>query len=159
MLQKKYRRNVAAVVINQQGQLLSCKRLQKNSKWSGVASPWQLPQGGIDEGEDETMALYRELYEETGIKNFTILDKLEETIKYDWPEELHTSLHCGQEQFFFLVRIAPNETINLTILKEPEFEEYQWVKIDDFLNTISGFKAQSYRVALELFRKRNSVFS
>ena len=81
MNDKSYRKNVGLIVLNQKNQLLVCKRMGKRT--------WQFPQGGIDEGESELKAAYRELYEEVGIKQneVKVVHKSNHWYRYDLPIE------------------------------------------------------------------------
>lgn len=142
---KRYRRNVAAVVINGDGKLLACER-------SDVAGAWQLPQGGINESESAEEALFRELEEEIGTREVEIVGRLPEAIRYDWPPELFDRGYHGQEQSYFLVRLKPEAQIDLNADPDHvEFRSYRWLSGAEFLNMISGFKAEAYRSALQQF--------
>jgi putative (di)nucleoside polyphosphate hydrolase len=142
-----YRKNVAAIILNDQGELLVCKR-------SDQYKAWQLPQGGIEENELAEEAIIREIEEELGTtKPAKILAKLPTTICYDWPPTEHHRGHKGQEQTYFLMHLAEGETIDLHSAATKEFEDYKWVGINEFLNLISGFKAEAYKQAISEFKK------
>jgi len=148
--EKKYRRNVAAVVVNSDGQILACQR-------SDVRGAWQLPQGGIDDAETAQEALLRELEEEIGTSEVEILAQLPEPIRYDWPIELHKRGHIGQEQTYFLVRPI-KETSLQQFRKDGEFNSYEWVSLAEFLSRLSGFKKDAYIKALSLLSKNYPQF-
>ena len=145
-MKKIYRKNVAAIILNNDNCLLACHRADKK----GV---WQLPQGGIDEGEEPKETLFRELQEEIGTAEVEVIAQLEKSIKYDWPPHLYSRGFHGQEQVYFLLRIKEGAKINLKLHHQIEFDKYQWMSISEFINIIYGFKAEAYKSALNQFAK------
>ncbi len=144
-MNKRYRRNVAAIVINSEGKVLACER-------SDVAGAWQIPQGGIEDGEDPQDALVRELEEEIGTSDVEIIGSLPAPLRYDWPEHLFKRGYHGQEQNYFLVRLNPNAKIDLSASPEHiEFAACCWMSVSEFISCISGFKAEAYKEALRQF--------
>lgn len=143
--EKRYRKNVAAVVLNEAGLILACQRADKHKSW-------QLPQGGVDPGESLETAIRRELQEEIGTTQITIISSLSEPIRYDWPMQYAPipGFH-GQEQYYFLVRLEPTEKINLQAHSPQEFQDYRWVTVEDFFTCSIGFKKEAYRKALQQF--------
>jgi putative (di)nucleoside polyphosphate hydrolase len=148
-----FRKNVAIVVINHEGKILLCRRADR-------VRAWQIPQGGVEEGESSEEALYRELEEEIGTADVTLLGKLPTPIAYRWPEHLQSERaiqsyraqgFVGQEQSYFLVRLNRGATINLAAHVEPEFDRYEWVTKDEFFSRVAGFKEEAYRTALSHF--------
>lgn len=142
---EEFRKNVAIVVVNAEGLILAAER-------SDVPGAWQLPQGGIDEGEDEETAMFRELEEEIGTREVDILERLPEVIRYDWPESLYDRGYRGQEQTYFLVRLRPTARIDLTTHTKQEFSQIAWMNAEEFLKLVRGFKADAYRTAVSRFR-------
>ncbi len=142
LAERRYRPNVAAVVIDGRGHILACER-------SDMPGSWQLPQGGIDRGETPEQALRREVYEEIGVENFEIVWQLPEIIRYDWPPERWRKNWQGQEQFYFLVRLSPDAPINLTCHKQ-EFVQTEWITREEFIERLTGFKRDAYVQALTL---------
>lgn len=140
MSQKRYRKNVAAVVVNDKGQLLACQR-------SDEFATWQLPQGGIDAGESPEQAVLRELEEEIGTAAVALIGQLPHSIRYDWPKEFVPGFQ-GQEQMYFLFRLNPNAQIDLNANPPIEFCAYRWVSVDEFLALTAGFKKEAYTAAL-----------
>ena len=136
----KYRQNVAAFIIGQAGLILLCRRADK-------FRTWQLPQGGIDEGESPSEALHRELLEEIGTNDIEIVHQLEASIRYDWPKGLDRSKYLGQEQSYFLVRL--NAEIDLENASSDEFDKAKWIGASEFKKLDYGFKTQAYLQALE----------
>ena len=148
-MDKSYRKNVAAIVLNNSGNILLCER-------SDIPNAWQVPQGGIDEGEGVEEALLRELEEEIGNKDVEIIDRLPYTIKYDWPEELHRNGYCGQEQIYFLVSLKDENKIDLEANDEhQEFVSFEWVSLEVFFERVSSFKKDAYKKAMSDFLERN----
>ncbi len=136
-----YRQNVAAFLLNDTGHILLCQR-------SDEYKTWQLPQGGIDTGEDVTTALMRELTEEIGTNDIQIIHQLEQKIKYDWPEHARKYGFVGQEQTYFLAKLLGKVDIENAV--DDEFVDYTWVDAKEFKLRISGFKKGAYIKALDL---------
>ncbi|MFN8390989.1 MAG: RNA pyrophosphohydrolase [Bdellovibrionota bacterium] len=141
-----YRRNVAIIVLNEAGAILACHR-------ADLPGAWQLPQGGIEPDESDDTAMLRELGEEIGTCEVTVIGKLPNPIRYDWPEHLFDRGYRGQEQSYYLVRLAPLAVMNLDTQTHREFCETEWVGAREFLRRASGFKGPAYARALEEFRK------
>ena len=148
----KYRPNVAALMVNREGKLLICERI--NSKGS-----WQFPQGGVDKGEELLDALAREVEEEIGLtpKHYKILDsKYNYFYLYTNPVRKNGKIYDGQTQTYYLCRLkkkAPKINIDQ---KSPEFSNYKWINPADFkLKWLPEFKRQVYRaVMLDFFDVR-----
>jgi len=145
-----YRKNVAIVVVNDTGEVLACHR-------ADLRNVWQIPQGGINEGEAVEAAMFRELEEEIGTRDVEVIGKLPEPIIYDWPEELYKlglqRDFKGQEQVYFLVLLKDAAKINLANHKPQEFDKVEWVTSEEFLKRISGFKLRPYTEAIQKLRK------
>ena len=148
-----YRKNVGMVLINTKGHIFAGKRIDNNT------DAWQMPQGGIDEGETPETAAFRELSEETGIhcSQVRLIGATAGWLSYDIPVELIPKLwngqYRGQEQKWFAFEFLGKDTdINITT-KEPEFSEWAWKSKDNLLSSIVPFKLDVYqRVFLELGR-------
>jgi putative (di)nucleoside polyphosphate hydrolase len=142
-----YRKNVAAVVVNNEGLVLLCER-------SDTPGAWQFPQGGIDEGENTEQALFREILEEIGTDQIKIIGKLDSAIRYEWPKELYVRGYRGQDQIYYLVTLESSAKINLQSHDKPEFMSYKWLSAADCLNLLTGFKRDTYiRALTELQQK------
>jgi putative (di)nucleoside polyphosphate hydrolase len=147
-----YRPCVGCMVFNRQGRVFLGRRVMVEA-----GENWQMPQGGIDEGEDPREAALRELEEETGITKAKILAEAPEWLTYDLPRDLiGTALkgkYRGQRQKWFALRFTGTESdIDLNAHKHVEFDEYRWVEIDEVVRLIVPFKRQVYQSVVELFR-------
>jgi 8-oxo-dGTP pyrophosphatase MutT (NUDIX family) len=90
----------------------------------------------------------RELKEEIGTNNVRVIGRLEDSLRYEWPEELYVRGYRGQEQVYFLVSIGKDIKVPLETNPTREFDMLKWVSMGEFLKMIEGFKAQTYREAL-----------
>lgn len=118
-----------------------------------VADAWQLPQGGINPGEGLRRQCL-ELDEEIGTNEIEIIGKLNDSIKYEWPEEFYFKGYRGQEQFYYLVRLKPSATINLNNHHTVEFSKVAWLSSEDFFSKIKGFKKDAYLLAINLLKTK-----
>lgn len=150
-----YRPCVGVMLVNADGKVFVGMRI--DNKDSGH---WQMPQGGIDKGEDGERAALRELAEETGVtaENVTLLKAIQEPVRYDLPDELIGKLwggkFRGQEQIWYLARFHGDDTaIDLNAHDPAEFCEYRWIDPDDLPDLIVPFKKRVYRTVLEEFRE------
>ncbi|MFP4313182.1 MAG: RNA pyrophosphohydrolase [Alphaproteobacteria bacterium] len=155
-LEKKYRPCVGIALFNDDRQVFVGERID-------TPGAWQMPQGGIDKGEDIEAAAYRELEEETGIshKNAKILKIAEQTICYDLPDYLIKKLwrgyYHGQEQTWIAMEFRGDDAlINLRAHNPPEFSNWQWVGLHDTLDLIIPFKRDTYKKVIELFQDLHS---
>ena len=136
------RSGVGIVVLNKENKVLVAKRIdnQKNL--------WQMPQGGVDDGEDYLTAAYRELEEETSIKNVELIKALDELISYELPKDLLGIIwkgkYRGQEQKWFIVKfLGQDGEINIKT-KNPEFCEWKWIDLENITDLVVDFKLQMY---------------
>ena len=141
----KYRKNVGMVLINTNGHIFAGKRIDNNT------DAWQMPQGGIDEGEAPETAAFRELSEETGI-DFSLARVIGETagwLSYDIPVELISKLwngqYRGQEQKWFAFEFLGKDSDINIVTEEPEFSEWAWKSKKDLLSSIVPFKVEVYQ--------------
>ena len=116
-----------------------------------------MPQGGVNEGEDLTQAMIRELHEETGIQNIKIINVIEGWYEYELPKYLLGRIwkgkYRGQKQKWFIVKFLGNdEEINLEIDK-PEFIEWRWLDVKNLPSVIVDFKRKVYEQLVPKIRK------
>ncbi|MCR4942409.1 MAG: RNA pyrophosphohydrolase [Campylobacter sp.] len=156
-MEKKYRPNVAAVILSSKYPF-KCEFLVANR--IDLDQVWQFPQGGIDEGESPQEALLRELKEEIGTNEVEILDQHPEWISYDFPSGARASkkmyMFDGQTQKYFLVRLKPGAKINLNTQK-PEFSKYKFLNFSEVCNEITHFKKPIYMKVLNYFKEKGYI--
>lgn len=151
-----YRPCVGVMLVNPEGKAFVGKRIDnKEGDW------WQMPQGGVDDGEDLDKAMLRELGEEVGAKrkHLEIVARLPEELFYDLPPELIGTLwggkYKGQRQTWYLVRFTgKNSDIDLEAYKHPEFCEWKWVDPELLPELIVPFKRGVYAAIVAGFRGR-----
>jgi putative (di)nucleoside polyphosphate hydrolase len=149
-----YRPCVGVMLVNADGRVFVGKRIDNKE-----GDAWQMPQGGVDEGEDLRQAALRELGEETGIRDdlVTIIAQTRDELLYDIPDKLIGNLwggkYRGQRQSWFLARFGGTDTdIRLDAHNPPEFCEWKWVAPETLPDLIVPFKRRVYRSVLEEFR-------
>ena len=138
-----YRPCVGAMLVNSERMVFVAKRIDSSGDF------WQMPQGGIDEGEDPVEAVLRELQEETGTGKVLIVAESEHWRTYDLPDELVGKLwggkYRGQRQKWFALRfLGEDKDININSHKIPEFTDWKWVNFDDLVNLVVPFKKSLY---------------
>ena len=149
-----YRPCVGIMLVNSAGLVFVGKRIDNKE-----GDAWQMPQGGVDEGEDLRAAALRELAEETGVSEalVTIAAQTPQELLYDLPPELLGKLwrgkYRGQRQTWFLARFAgENGDIKLDAFEPAEFCEWRWVAPETLPDLIVPFKKQVYNAVLDQFR-------
>ena len=150
-----YRPCVGVMLVNSEGKVFVGRRIDtKEGDW------WQMPQGGVDEGEDLDSAMLRELHEETGARpeHISVLKAMDEPLRYDLPDELIGKLwggkYRGQEQVWYLARFKGTEAdIDLDAHDPAEFCDYKWVDAEELPELIIPFKKRVYRQVVEAFRE------
>ncbi|MGK2946679.1 MAG: RNA pyrophosphohydrolase [Candidatus Malihini olakiniferum] len=145
-----YRPNVGIVICNRLGEVLWARRYGQHS--------WQFPQGGINSGENPEQAMYRELFEEVGLrkKNVRILAATRSWLRYKLPKRFvrwDTKPVCiGQKQKWFLLQLMCNESdINMQNNSTPEFDDWRWVSYWYPVRYVVTFKRDVYRRVMKEF--------
>ena len=156
-----YRPCVGIMVLNEEGRVWVGKRLvAAKHELTGAVKLWQMPQGGIDEGEAPLPAAKRELYEETGMRSVELLAETQGWIDYDLPPELVgvalKGRYKGQRQKWFAFRLTGPES-EIEIAPPPggheaEFEEWSWKTMDEVLDLVVPFKRPVYDQVIAEFR-------
>ncbi len=152
-----YRPCVGLMVVNAQGQIWVGRRVPATDK-KEPGGWWQMPQGGIDEGETPAAAALRELHEETGIRSARILGESRDWHHYDLPAHLMGKLwggkHRGQKQKWFAIRFdGPDSEINIAPEEhDQEFDSWRWASLDEVMDLIVPFKRQVYAAVIAEFR-------
>jgi len=149
-----YRPCVGVMLINPAGLVFVGQRLDGGP--SGAAA-WQMPQGGIDEGEKPREAALRELAEETGVaaELVEVLDKTAGWLTYDLPPELLGKVwggkYRGQKQKWFAMRYLGSDDQVQIVQPHQEFARWQWIKADEMLAAIVPFKRAVYDEVVKAF--------
>ncbi|MZR29425.1 RNA pyrophosphohydrolase [Sneathiella litorea] len=144
-----YRPCAGMMLLNKKGQVFVGRRLDM------VTEHWQMPQGGIDPGEEPLEAAIRELDEEIGTQNVELIRVLEDWLTYDLPDDLIGKVwkgkYRGQKQKWFLFRyLGEDQDINIET-DHPEFSEWKWAEFSDLPSLIVPFKRDLYETILEKF--------
>ena len=147
-MKKKYqnlplRSGVGIVVLNEKNQIFLAKRIDNPKNF------WQMPQGGVDIGEDFYQAALRELEEETSIKTVKLIKEIDELTTYHLPDHLVGIIwkgkYKGQKQKWFIVKfIGDEKEININT-KKPEFLDWKWVNIENLTDEVVDFKINVYK--------------
>ena len=142
---------VGIVVLNKYNKVFVARRIDNPKNY------WQMPQGGVNEGEDFLSAAYRELDEETSIKNVELIKELEGELTYELPNHLLGIIwkgqYRGQKQKWFVMRFLGNDhEINLKTNK-PEFLEWKWIELDMITELVVDFKLNVYKDLKEKIKK------
>ncbi len=155
-----YRPCVGIMVLNRDGLVWVGRRMsENNSESDGSPQLWQMPQGGIDKGEDTLVAAKRELFEETGMRSVSLLGEASDWINYDLPTHLIgiglKGKYRGQTQRWFAFRFEGDES-EINIEDPPsgqhqEFEAWDWKPMAELPDLIVSFKREVYRQVVAEF--------
>ena len=155
--QKPYRPNVGIALFNADGRVLIGHRFKHDGpEYILPGYEWQMPQGGVDEGENLRDAALRELWEETSVKSADYLGETDwltyEFPPYDGPQTHRLAKFRGQRQKWFALRFTGQDSeIDLTA-HEPEFSAFQWVSLEALPELIVPFKRQIYKAVIAAFK-------
>jgi putative (di)nucleoside polyphosphate hydrolase len=150
-----YRDNVGAVLFNPAGLVLVARRADLPNA-EGAAGGWQLPQGGVDPGEDLRVAVLRELAEEIGTGKAEIIAEHPSWLAYDFPPELSgariAQRYRGQRQKWFALRFTGQDPdIRLDADPHPEFDAWRWARIEELPGLAVSFKRPIYEELARAF--------
>ena len=138
---------VGIILLNNKNQVFVGKRKDN------PGDKWQMPQGGVDDGEDFLTAMKRELYEETSIENIEIIKEISQIYKYELPGNLIGIIwkgkFRGQKQKWFIVKFLGNKNEINVNTKHQEFIEWKWLDVDKLPNVIVEFKKKLYQDLLK----------
>jgi putative (di)nucleoside polyphosphate hydrolase len=156
-----YRPNVGIILTNRRNEVFWGKRIREHF--------WQFPQGGIDKGETPEQAMFRELYEEVGLKpeHVRIMGRTRDWLRYDvpkhWVRREWRNNYRGQKQIWFLLRLTGRDSdVHLRACDRPEFDAWRWSTYWIPLDNVIEFKRGVYESALNelshlLFPETDSV--
>jgi len=145
------RNGVGIILLNKNNKVFVAKRIDNAKNF------WQMPQGGVDDGEEFLKAAHRELEEETSIKSVELIKELEGVFSYELPERLLGIIwkgkYKGQKQKWFLMRfIGEEREINIKT-RNPEFLEWKWINLDQITEVVVDFKLHVYKELKEKVKK------
>ena len=137
------RNGVGIIVLNKKNKIFVARRMDNPKKF------WQMPQGGIDEGEDYLSAAYRELEEETSITKVELIKELDGFTTYELPNNLLGIIwkgkYRGQKQKWFIMKFTgEDKEINIQTQK-PEFLEWKWIDLETLTEVVVDFKLHVYK--------------
>ena len=137
------RSGVGIVILNKENKIFVAKRIDNPKNF------WQMPQGGVDKDEDFLSAAYRELEEETSIKDVELIREIDEILTYELPKHLLGIIwkgkYKGQKQKWFIMRyLGTDDKININT-KKPEFLEWRWIESNSITKNVVDFKIEVYK--------------
>ena len=145
------RKGVGIVLLNKENKVFVAKRIDNPKNF------WQMPQGGVDKGENFLSAAFRELEEETNIKNVSLIKEIDGITTYELPDHLLGIIwkgkYKGQKQKWFLMKfIGEDKEIDLNT-KNPEFLDWKWIDIDQITEVVVNFKLHVYKELKKKIKK------
>ena len=145
---------VGIIVLNKENKVFVAKRIDNPKNY------WQMPQGGVNEGEDFLKAAYRELKEETNIKSVELIKELDGLTIYELPDNLLGIIwkgkYKGQKQKWFLMKFKGDEKEINVNTKNPEFLDWKWIDLDQITDVVVEFKLNVYK---ELQKKVKKIIN
>ena len=144
-----YRPCVGLMLFNAKGEVFVGKRIDQ------TVEGWQMPQGGIDKGEEPRQAALRELEEETGTAKAEIIGEMDDWLTYDLPAHLigiaFHGRYRGQRQKWFALRFQGDDSDINIFSREPEFAEWKWLSLAELPAVIVPFKRDTYKAVIAAF--------
>ena len=142
---------VGIVLLNNENKVFVARRIDNPKNF------WQMPQGGVDRGENFLSAAYRELEEETDIKSVSLIEEIDGITTYELPDHLLGVIwkgkYKGQKQKWFVMKfIGEDKEINIKT-KNPEFLDWKWIDLDQITNVVVSFKLHVYKELKEKVKK------
>jgi putative (di)nucleoside polyphosphate hydrolase len=156
--ERPYRQSVGIMLINAENRIWIGRRVASAETAGAIPYRWQMPQGGITQGEDPANAALRELHEETGVRSARIIAEASGWLAYDFPQEVLNSLngkYRGQKMKWFAVRFFGGDSeiyIDADHGGGPEFDAWRWAAIDELLPLVVPFKRAVYEAVVNEFR-------
>ena len=150
-----YRPNVAMIIVSnnypEKKEIFIAQR-------DDLSDVWQFPQGGIDKGEEVQEALFREMEEEIGTNEASIVAEYPEWLSYDFPPKIAEKMkpYVGQTQKYFLVKLKKDAKIDINT-QHPEFSDFKFVDVDDALSLSASFKQSVYEKVINYFKKEGHL--
>ena len=145
------RTGVGIVLLNGENKIFVARRIDNPKNF------WQMPQGGVDDGEDFYNAALRELEEETSIKNVSLIKEIEGFTNYNLPDHLLGIIwkgkYKGQKQKWILMRFIGNDNEINTNTSNPEFLDWKWIDLDLITDVVVDFKHHVYKELKEKVKK------
>jgi putative (di)nucleoside polyphosphate hydrolase len=146
-----FRNGVGIVVLNKDNKVFVAKRIDNPKNF------WQMPQGGVDKGENYIDAAYRELKEETSIENVELIKELDGLITYNLPQSLLGIIwkgkFKGQKQKWFLMKFLGTDNEIDIRTRNPEFLEWKWIDLERITDVVVDFKLHVYQEIKEKVKK------
>lgn len=144
-----YRQGVGLMLFNAEGRVFVARRID-------TADAWQMPQGGIDKGEEPRQTALRELEEEIGTNRAEIIAESRDWLTYDLPHHLVGKVwkgrYRGQRQKWFALRFTGQDADIDIATSHPEFDAWKWVRFPDLIDLIVPFKRELYTAVMGEFR-------
>ncbi len=145
-----YRLGVGVMLLNADNHVFVGKRIDTRSE------AWQMPQGGIDEGETPLEAVKRELWEETGVRKASVIAESADWYYYDLPIDLIPNIwggkYRGQKQKWFVMRLDADDSHVDIATKHPEFNQWKWLSVKELSEMIVPFKRPLYEALVSEFQ-------
>ena len=145
------RNGVGVILLNKENKIFVAKRIDNSKNF------WQMPQGGVNDGENLLEAAYRELEEETSIKNVKLIKEIDGSLTYELPDHLLGIIwkgkFKGQKQKWFLMKFVGEENEINVKTKNPEFLDWKWIDLDQITEVVVDFKLHVYKELQEKVKK------